>query len=171
MIRIRKSTPSDLDALMELYEAARQFMRTSGNPSQWVNGYPSRELVSADIDAEISYVGIDTDGEIAMVFTFFIGADPAYATIHGGQWLNTNPYGTIHRLASSGRHPGMLRRCVDFCQTLIADIRLDTHADNLPMQHAATRLGFHHCGTIHCHDGSPRLAYHLPKDARSQSAY
>lgn len=162
MIRIRKGTPADMDALMACYDIARRYMRASGNHSQWINGYPSRELIAADIAAGVSYVGVDDEGEIAMAFAFIVGDDPTYSVIENGQWLNSLPYGTIHRLASSGRHHGVLRTCVDFCTLQTGNIRLDTHADNAVMQRAAENLGFKRCGIIYCMDGSPRIAYQKP---------
>lgn len=134
-------------------------MRESGNHSQWINGYPSRELVAEDIASGISYVGVDGDGEISMAFAFIIGDDPTYAVIEGGKWLNSLPYGTVHRLGSTGKHHGVLRICVNFCMKKISNIRLDTHADNPIMRHEAEKLGFKRCGTIYCIDGSPRIAY------------
>lgn len=159
MIKIRKSRPADIDAIMTCYNAARQYMRASGNKRQWINGYPERELVAEDIAAGVSYVGEDETGEIVMAFAFIIGDDPTYATIYDGKWLNDKPYGTIHRLGSTGKHKGMLRACVDYCLSQIDNVRLDTHADNKTMQHGAERLGFKRCGIIHCTDGSPRIAY------------
>ena len=158
-MRIRKGTQSDIDAIMSCYETARRFMRDSGNNSQWINGYPSRELVSKDIADGLSYVGIDENGEVAMAFAFIIGADPTYSIIEDGQWINNRPYGTIHRLGSNGKYHGILRMCVDFCMTEIDNLRLDTHVDNLIMQHAAKKLGFKRCGIIYCDDGTPRIAY------------
>ncbi|MDO4320470.1 MAG: GNAT family N-acetyltransferase [Bacteroidales bacterium] len=134
-------------------------MRESGNVSQWINGYPSRELIVEDIASGISYVGVDDKGEIAMVFAFITGEDPTYAVIENGRWPDNRPYGTIHRIGSNGKHRGMLRRCVEFCLSIIDNIRLDTHADNITMQKAAESLGFERCGIIHCIDGSPRIAY------------
>lgn len=160
MITIRKSGFDDLDAIMRLYDEARQFMRSTGNLHQWVNGYPSRELVTSDIRRGVSYVGEDEHGTLVMVFAFILGADPTYAIIEDGAWLNDHPYGTIHRLATDGHREGMLRRCVEFCMRSTRNLRLDTHADNLPMQHAASRLGFSRCGIIYCDDGTPRIAYH-----------
>lgn len=46
-------------------------------------------------------------------------------------------------------------------RSLAAAVRLDTHADNVPMQRAAEVLGFQRCGTIWVEDGSPRIAYEL----------
>ncbi|MBD5265378.1 MAG: GNAT family N-acetyltransferase [Bacteroides sp.] len=158
-ITIRKGTVTDIDGIMTCYETARKFMRESGNHTQWINGYPSRELVAEDIADGKSYVGVDEEGEIAMAFTFIIGDDPTYSVIEDGEWPDNLPYGTIHRLGSSGKHHGMLRICTDFCLSKIGNIRLDTHADNSKMQHTAEKLGFKRCGIIYCFDGSPRIAY------------
>ncbi len=159
MIRIRKGTAADIDAIMSCYDAARRYMRASGNHNQWINGYPSQELVAEDIATGINYVGTDEDGEIVMAFAFIIDDDPTYSVIEEGQWLNNLPYGTIHRLGSTGKHRGILKLCVDYCMSHIGNIRLDTHADNATMQHAAEKLGFIRCGIIYCIDGSPRVAF------------
>lgn len=159
MIKIRRGIPADLEAIMTCYDVARQFMRNCGNESQWINGYPGRNLVAEDIKAGVSYVGEDESGEIVMTFAFIIGDDPTYMNIYEGEWINDMPYGTIHRLGSNGKYKGMLRKCVDYCFLHINNLRLDTHADNTIMQHGAERLGFTRCGIIHCMDGSPRIAY------------
>lgn len=163
MIRIRKGTRGDVEAIMDCYDKARQFMRSCGNMKQWINGYPSRELIEKDITDGVNYVGEDSHGALVMTFAFIIGEDPTYSVIEGGRWLSNKPYGTIHRLGSTGKYSGILRHCVEFCLTIIDNIRLDTHADNLPMQRAATQLLFTPCGTIYCADGSPRIAYQYTK--------
>lgn len=156
---IRKATIADIDDMMACYETARQLMRASGNHSQWTNGYPSREQIAEDIARGVSYVGEDADGKVAMAFAFIPGDDPTYAVIKDGQWLNNLPYGTIHRLCSNGKYHGILKACVDFCMKQNDNIRLDTHADNSIMRHAAESLGFKRCGIISCMDGGPRIAY------------
>lgn len=161
MIAVRKAVASDMEAIMECYADARRFMRACGNLSQWAGGYPSRELIADDIRRGQLYVGEDAEGALAVVFAFIRGDDPTYAVIEDGAWPDNRPYGTIHRIASTGRHAGMLRRCVEFCFTLADSLRLDTHADNLPMQRAAAGLGFARCGIIHLADGAPRIAYAL----------
>lgn len=157
---IRKSEKSDLEHIMRIYESAKNFMRSRGNPHQWINGYPSADVILHDIESGNHYVGTDSNGEIIMVFTFILGDDPTYSEIDGDGWLNDEPYGTIHRIASSGRYDGMLRRCVDFCFGLTDNIRIDTHADNIPMLSAIERLGFTRCGIIRIADGSLRTAFH-----------
>lgn len=159
MIRLRKGTVADIDEIMSCYDIAKQYMRKSGNHKQWINGYPSREIVTADIAAGNNYVGIDDDGKVVMTFALIIGDDPTYSVIEDGQWLDNLPYGTIHRLGSTGKYHGILRICTEFCLSKIDNIRLDTHADNATMQRAAEKLGFKRCGIIYCTDGSPRIAY------------
>ena len=41
---IKKAEVKDLPKLSELYEAARQYMRESGNPDQWGMSYPSEDI-------------------------------------------------------------------------------------------------------------------------------
>lgn len=140
-------------------------MRERGNMNQWTGGYPSRDLILDDIARGYCHVIVDNGGSIAAVFAFIKGDDPTYAVIVDGSWPDSGPYGTIHRMASDGRYAGMLERCVGYCLTEIGRLRLDTHADNIPMQNAATRLGFVRCGIIFCSDGTPRIAYALKRKA------
>lgn len=163
-VTIRKSTDADIGVIMDVYESARRYMRATGNFVQWTGGYPSRGLICRDIRSGNSYVGVDAGGDIVMVFSFFIGEEPNYARIYGGEWPDNRPYGTIHRLASTGKAGGMLRLCVDFCLTLTDRLRLDTHADNAPMLAAVGRLGFVRCGIIYVEDGTPRVAFAMTAD-------
>lgn len=158
-IEIRRAVEADLDAIMPIYDSAKAFMRQTGNMTQWADGYPSRQHILSDIHSGVCYVGVDSEGRIAMVFALITGDDPTYAFIEDGSWLNDRPYGTIHRIASAGLYRGMLKRCVDYCFKQIDNLRIDTHADNQPMKDALARLGFARCGTIYIADGSPRTAY------------
>ena len=155
---IRKAEPSDVEAIVKVYDASRRYMRATGNLTQWSDGYPARADIEADMAAGNCYVGV-LDGEVVMAFAFIVGDDPTYRIIENGAWLNDLPYGTIHRLGSNGRRAGMLAACVEFCFGKIGNLRLDTHADNRPMLTAADRLGFVRCGIIYCRDGSPRIAF------------
>ena len=47
--KIRRAKPADLDEILEVYRFARQFMVENGNPTQWKDGYPSREMLEEDI--------------------------------------------------------------------------------------------------------------------------
>lgn len=99
-MEIRKSTAADLEQIMALYGQARDFMRQSGNPNQWGNAYPSREMISADIAAGKSYLCLE-GGRIAAVFYFAVEEEPTYRVTQQGSWLCPGPYGVVHRIASS----------------------------------------------------------------------
>lgn len=149
----------DLDRAMELYDIGRDYMRKNGNMLQWINGYPSRSIVEADIENGESYVVCDGD-VIHAVFMFMHHKDePTYSYIEDGAWLNALPYGTIHRIASDGVHRGILDLCVEFCSKTIKNLRVDTHPDNMPMQKAIKRCGFTYCGVIYMEDKTPRIAF------------
>ena len=155
----RGAVRSDLDQILKIYARARDFMVENGNPTQWKNGYPARELLEEDIDTNRLFVYM-VNGQMEAVFAFVLGADPTYAVIEDGQWLNdTLPYGTIHRLASAGKHKGIASAVIEWCLEHCESLRADTHSDNKIMQHLLETNGFTRCGIIHVADGSPRIAY------------
>ena len=47
---VRNANMDDIEQIMEVYCLAKQYMVDSGNTTQWVNGYPSREMIEKDID-------------------------------------------------------------------------------------------------------------------------
>ena len=155
---IRTAENKDLPEILTIYDKAREFMKSAGNPTQWANGYPQKELIENDIKNNNCYV-IHDNGKIIGTFAFIIGNDPTYKVIENGSWSSENKYGTIHRLASDGRKRGITKCCFDFCINIIDYLRVDTHNDNKPMQAAIERYGFKKCGTIYVRDGSPRIAY------------
>ena len=158
---IRQAAAEDLDDIMRIYDVARATMRASGNQAQWVNGYPQRAMLEDDIARHVCYVVEGDDGTPHAVFMFAAEEDPTYAQIEDGAWLDEGPYGVVHRIGSDGRIAGVLSLAVDYCLQEVDSIRMDTHADNAIMQHVLAKKGFKRCGTIYCHDGSPRVAYQL----------
>ncbi|WP_314967688.1 GNAT family N-acetyltransferase [Phocaeicola abscessus] len=162
-IGIREAEPKDLLALMQLFEYARRFMELTGNPHQWVDGYPQRALMEKEIAAGHCFVCLDGRGRIVGTFCFIVGDDPTYALIENGHWLNEEPYGTIHRLASDGTVRGVGDACIAWCLERMPNLRADTHEDNRVMQNLLRKNGFKTCGTIYTHNGTPRLAFQLEK--------
>ena len=165
---VRHSLEEDLPRMLAIYEHARAYMASLGNPHQWGDsGYPSASLLREDIARGISYVVTDREDEVVATFVFVEGEDPTYSIIEGA-WLNEQPYGVIHRLASSGREKGIARIVFDWCSQRSCNLRVDTHAQNLVMQHLFLSLGFVPCGTIFLPDGSPRFAYQriIPKPSK-----
>ena len=135
-------------------------MKRSGNPDQWINGYPTEEIITEDIRNGNFYVE-EINGAINGCFAFIVGLEPTYRQIDG-DWLSPDPYGTIHRLASAGNVKGVADRCVKFCREIISNLRADTHEKNILMQDLLVRNGFRYCGVIRVANGSKRLAYQLP---------
>lgn len=162
-MRIRPATVNDIDTILTVYDCARQTMRDNGNDAQWINGYPSPDLVSEDIEHGESYVIEGDDGLVHGVFMFALGDDPTYNTIEDGAWLNDEPYGVIHRIGTDGRIRGALSAAVDFALQQTDNLRIDTHARNNAMRCALSKAGFRQCGTIYCQDGTARIAFHLCK--------
>ena len=158
-MNIRQSTPNDLKALMALYDHARRFMQEHGNPNQWINGYPSEESILQEINSRHSYVCENEEGEPIGTFCFIVGEDPTYARIDNGRWLNDEPYGVIHRMASSGKEKGVADKCIEWCFRQQCNIRVDTHHDNIIMQNILKKHGFEPYGIIYTHNGTPRIAY------------
>lgn len=160
-MKIRKALPEDLNSILKIYETAREYMRKSGNPTQWGTNKPSEELLVDDIRKGELYVGEGDDGNVHFVFAFILGEDPTYSYIENGKWLSDAPYGTIHRIASDGMVSGVVKTAVDFCKKTTANLRIDTHENNKTMQHVVEKLGFIKCGIIYIDDGTPRIAYQL----------
>ena len=159
---IRKAVKNDLPHIFEIYARARKFMAENGNPNQWEDIKPRKELVESDIEKGISYV-CEKDGEILGVFAFIYGEDPTYKIIYDGEWLNDKPYAVIHRIASSGKVKGTGEFCLMWALSQYPNVRIDTHRDNTVMRHLMDKLGFAYCGIIHLEGGDERLAFQKTK--------
>ena len=156
---IRLTTYADIDALMAIFAHARAQMVADGNPTQWDDGYPSREQIESDIQRGVSYI-VEHNGQPCATFVFIIGKDPTYAYIEDGKWLDdTLPYGTIHRIASNGEQRGVFHSVLNWCFAQCPNIRIDTHRDNARMIHLIEQAQFTRCGIIYTRDNSPRIAY------------
>ena len=156
---IRPAEFADLPRILEIYEDAREFMRQNGNPNQWWDYHPAESILRDDIPKRQLYV-CEQDGNIGAVFAYIQGADPTYVNIHGGQWLNDEPYGVIHRIAVSDRGQGLIAQVFDWALEQCPNLRIDTHRDNAPMQRALEKYGFIYCGVIHIFNGDERIAFH-----------
>lgn len=157
-MEIRKSRPEDEAAIMKIFAAARAYMMAHGNPTQWTEGYPGRNLLREDILGGNSYV-LEEKGTIVGTFSFILGDEPTYQRIENGAWHFDKPYGTIHRLASDGSARGIARACFTYCLDQIDYLRIDTHRDNHTMQAAIQKFGFQKCGTIFVRGRAEWIAY------------
>lgn len=161
-MNIRLASPADLPRIEEIFAIGRAYMRQTGNMTQWIGGYPQRNLLEDDIAKEQLFVMEDECG-IHGVFAFILGEDPTYGYIEG-RWPNEKPYGTIHRIASDGEVRGMVTLAKQFALRFIDEVRVDTHHDNHTMQHVVEKNGFRYCGVIYLKNGDPRMAYQFSKE-------
>ena len=157
-MEIRRAEPEELEEILALYADARAYMRENGNPTQWGASYPGRELVERDIASGACHVCTE-EGEILAVFSWLPGPDPTYAVIENGSWPDDGDYTVIHRIAVRAHRKGIASACFCWALARCRSLRIDTHADNLPMQRSLLKNGFSRCGIIHVEDGSPRIAF------------
>lgn len=163
---IREARLADMSAIMQLMEAAKGIMRSSGNIHQWTGGYPSEAVILSDMERNGGYVVEEGDGEhqlhsqIVGYFAFLPSPEPTYTKIYEGEWLDdVQPYHVVHRMASFPDAHGIFNIIMDFCFTADRNIRIDTHRDNHIMQHVIKKYGFTYCGIIYLASGDERLAY------------
>ncbi len=160
--KIRHTKESELPCLLEIYRRARRFMAEQGNPTQWgATNWPPEALLREDIAVGRSFVCVDESDRIIGTFCYLYGedVDECYRVIEGGAWSYDQPYGVVHRIASDGT-PGVGTFCMQWALDKSGYLRVDTHADNAPMQRVAEKLGMRRCGIIYVHeDKSPRIAF------------
>lgn len=114
---------------MEIFAAAKQIMRASGNMHQWNDGYPSREVVMRDIEGGHCYVmceaagvddsqaaGTECGGQAESIIgtmALIPGPDPTYSYIEGA-WPGDEPYYVIHRIATAAPGRNVAKRMFDW---------------------------------------------------------
>ena len=156
---IREAKPADMPEIMQVMEAAKKIMRSSGNMHQWGDGYPSEAVITNDMEKHGGFV-IEDAGHIVGYFAFLSSPEPTYSKIYNGEWLDDiKPYHVIHRIASYPDVHGIFSDIMDFSFSHDTNIRIDTHKENLIMQHNIEKHGFTYCGIIYLASGDERLAY------------
>ncbi len=162
-MKIRKAELNDLPGMLDIYVSARAFMAEHGNPDQWgMTGYPQEEVLLNDIRSGSSYVCVNDDGGITGTFCFLTEQDglPSDRDFTEGGWLDSSPYGIIHRLAVDGSRKGTGTFCLKWALEQCPHMRIYTHTANIPMRNLLVRHGFTQCGTLHVQrDPFLRAAY------------
>ena len=156
---IRKSTLADLPTILNLRDQAREIMRSYGNVYQWPDGYPRDDMFLKDIELGGSHVMLDETGEIVGTFALLPSPEVTYSVIYDGQWLDDEPYYVIHRIASTPESRGILDALLDYCESKVGNIRIDTHEANVIMRKGLEKHGYRYCGIIHLLNGDERLAF------------
>ena len=156
---IRKSTLADLPIILSLRDQAREIMRSYGNTFQWPDGYPRDDMFRRDIELGGSHVMLNEKGEVVGTFALLPSPEETYNVIYNGQWIDNEPYHVIHRIASTPDSHGILDAVLDYCESQVPNIRIDTHEANVIMRKGLERHGYEYCGTIILLDGNPRMAF------------
>lgn len=164
-MNIRKATLDDAKSVSEIFSLCRDGMRKSGI-DQWQTGTPNEETFLNDLKNGVAYVGTDEDKVVAYTAMVF-GKDNTYDVIEDGKWLTDDEeYCVLHRVAvhPNFRGKGAASLFMDFAEKAcrengIKSARIDTHKDNLVMQHTILKNGYEYCGVITIDDGTKRLAY------------
>ena len=157
-----------LPALCKIVEDAKAQLKRMG-VDQWQKGYPTEATWVSDIEKGISYVAVE-NGEVLGAFMFQTAPEAAYAKIDGAWLTEGTAYASLHRVcvAESSKGKGVAGELFRYAfklakQAGCPSVRIDTHAENLPMQRALEKAGFTPCGTIFLiggwEDGDPRRAY------------
>ena len=164
-LRFRKGEESDLERVMELVADAQNWFRRQGI-DQWQDGYPTREIILSDIACGENYI-VEHNGVVVATCVISFAGEPTYNEIKGKGWLNGNRYAVVHRIAVADefRRKGIAKEILHYAEELsvgqgIADIRIDTHRDNVAMRSLLKKLGYTHCGRITLTSGAFREAYH-----------
>lgn len=169
-LSFRKSTLEDIETMVQIATDAKRFLKNCG-VAQWQKGtYPSKECFIQDVKDGIGYVVTQNDEVVAFCAVTYTDEE-SYHTLDN--WLSVNEiYATIHRSAvaddkrGQGIAPFLFKEVMKMTkENNVSYVRVDTHMDNKPMQHALEHAGFIRCGILTLiggdEDGDLRYGYEI----------
>lgn len=161
---IRRATYDDLDTILSIVRSAQLSLRELGI-DQWQDGYPTAEIIMADIDAGVGYVLCDEAAVMGYAAIITTG-EQAYHQIEE-LWHYKGDYVAVHRLCVDGtaRRRGVALELMNYAAQVAHDaecraFRIDTHKGNVRMLSMLQKLGFEYVGVIR-YDSGERVAYEL----------
>ncbi len=151
----RRAEIADMDALLDILEQAKAYLRESG-VDQWQEGYPNREALAADIETGRGWLFECVDnGEIAGYECVAMTPEVCYREIDGAWLTEGENYAVIHRAMAAARYRGtrLAAEMFSFAAELAAgmgrlSVRVDTHRDNKAMNRLCEKQGFTYCGVV-----------------------
>lgn len=152
---IRPTAEQDISRILEIFAMAKAYMRRQGNMVQWCGEYPGEAAIKEDMSRGWSMV-VEHCGEVVGTFCLMSEPEPTYKNL-----VATEPYCTLHRVASDGSVSGIVDAAVRYAQTKWRSVRIDTHSDNRAMLKCIRRLKMKPIGEISLTDGTPRLVFEL----------
>lgn len=146
---LRKASFDDVSDVMRILTQARQAQRVAGF-RQWDDGFPSPDVVKADISNGIGYI-LD-DGGVAAGYVAIARHDEEYDR-HPELWDIAMDYAVFHRIAIADDYRGqkLSATLFDMAEDLAIQlgaivIRIDTGLENRPMQHILATRGYKDLG-------------------------
>ncbi len=181
-LTLKPATVADIPLIMQFIAEAIQHLKDQ-DIDQWQDGYPNEAGIRADIAAQTGYLAlwqpqpangaVMPDGAASAASAaqavgyccIDFSGERAYDVITSGQWNTAAPYAVVHRMTigdaykGKGLAAGLLARVDEVCRAKgTTAFRIDTHPDNVKMQHVLVRHGFALCGTV-MYESGVRLAY------------
>lgn len=161
---IRQATHNDIDRILSIVRSAQLSLREL-SIDQWQDGYPTIEVIKADIDSGIGYVACDKSTVVGYAAIITTG-EQAYNQIED-KWRYAGRYVAVHRLCVDGscRRRGVAIALMNHATTIASKqgceaFRIDTHQGNIRMRAMLDKLGFEPVGIIR-YDSGERVAYEL----------
>ncbi|MDG1475817.1 MAG: GNAT family N-acetyltransferase [Vicingaceae bacterium] len=165
-MNLQKSNIENIPRIMEIVKDAQSYLARL-NIDQWQDGYPDQNQIELDIKQNDSYIVLNEKNIIIGTTVFTTKTEPTYKKIDGN-WitLEGTKYGVIHRLAVGDdyRKLGLAKFVFSECENKLKELgvtsmRIDTHSENMRMQHMLKKRGYEYCGVIKLERGGERLAY------------
>jgi ribosomal protein S18 acetylase RimI-like enzyme len=165
-MKLQLSTIKVIPRVMEIIKDAQNYL-ASLKIDQWQDGYPNTTQIELDIKNNDSYIVLNESNEVIGTTVFTTKKELPYQNIDGN-WITPKDakYGVIHRLAvgDAYRKSGLAKFVFSECENRLKEMnvnsmRIDTHRDNLGMQHMLKKRGYSYCGVIILDSGDERLAY------------
>ncbi len=161
MFVFRKSTISDIDAIVQIANDGKELLKSNGI-NQWQKGtYPDRKLFMQDVEDGIGYVVSEEEVVVAICAVTFTD-EVSYRQLISGSWktADNGVYATVHRAAVARKHQGkhITKFLFNSVVKLAAEegavsVRVDTHPDNAAMNRALQKAGFEKCGEFYIQEG------------------
>jgi GNAT superfamily N-acetyltransferase len=158
------ATHSHRDWILHQIDECRKQMANHGS-GQWQGKEPSLKTIENDILQQRYYLLFENHqpcGGAALM-----NHDSAYDQLLEGRWMNEDPYMVVHRFFIAPMHQGrhlskiLLNELeANVRRQHVHNIRLDTHALNLPMRGLLHRQGYLEVGKAWLSQAGERLVYH-----------
>ena len=162
MIELRNATLNDIPVILNICDDARAFQREQGF-MQWGDGYPSSEVIEADIHASKGFL-ILLDNAIVGYCVIDLSRDIEY-DLHPEIWESDGDYAAVHRLALShnARNKRLGHQIFATIEQYVSSkgikiFKVDTGVENIRMQRIMDTSGYKNLG-IHNFKWGIRIAY------------